>query len=688
MHEIIVSLTQKILHFEEGDLLLQCEMIRDLEHLVDLSQKRETARAAVSVVIDLIKSNMKTGGIPSFVEALTASIDALVKELGSQENQEKEVEKEPEESTDTANQHVNTEYLVTFIADAEERFSRAQQLLLTLENENDITELVQELFRIFHTIKGECGFLKIATLGELAHNVENLLDLLRNKKIDVDTALVDILLEGVDHSKIILEELKSGEVVLFNKTNLDEYIRNINKLVSSVHPSIGEILVNKGAIAESDRQRVLQLQKEGAYTEKFGEIAVNQDLVSKTDLDKILDAQKTVVEVPETRSKKIEESDSFIRVRSSKVQYIVNMVGELLINMGQINDNSPAFRQMRKITRELQGAAMQLRTDTVQHLFGNIKRAVRDLSKKLDKPVRIETFGEDLEIDRNLLEKLEEPLVHLVRNCLDHGIEAATVRLEKKKPETGCVLLSAERKGNHIEICVEDDGAGLDREKIINKAIEKGLVSKTGAATLSDDEAYAFIFGNGFSTAEKVGYVSGRGVGMDIVRTTITALRGTISIRTQKDHGTCFKLIFPLSTAIIDGVVVRVLDQYFIIPIASVIESLSLRTQKFTMVHEGIQVIEYREEIVPVIALQVLFDIEIAEESRGMGVIIEDATRKKYCIKVDEVISKNEIVIKNLGNYLKDVKGVSACAVLQGGRIGLVLDVDQIVSISQKQSVA
>ncbi len=359
------------------------------------------------------------------------------------------------------------------------------------------------------------------------------------------------------------------------------------------------------------------------------------------------------------------------------------MIGELLIAMGQVNDSGPAISQMKKITRSLQYGAMELRTDTVQTLFGTIRRVVRDLCKQLGKAVLLETRGEDLEIDRNLIEKLEEPLVHLVRNSIDHGIEDAEIRTSRGKHSQGTITLSAERRGNSIVISVSDDGGGLNRERIVAKAVERGLVRPEAAESLTDAQVHSLIFASGFSTSETVSQVSGRGVGMEIVKAVVTNNRGRIETESAPGAGTTFRLIFPLSTAIIDGMIVRSMQNLFIFPISAVVESLKVTPSMISTVNGSIEVCDLRGEVVLLLRLDEILGMRRREEAPFMiGVVVENSDRRKFMILVDEVIAKREVVIKSLGNRFKKMRGVTSGTVLGGGKIGLVVDVDQLVDLS------
>jgi two-component system, chemotaxis family, sensor kinase CheA len=701
---IFSDITNKILNYEDGDVMTISDIIDLLTETKNLPDTNENTLEIIGSLINIANDNLKNGKNKDFAIKLTEGIDIIQKNMRDKSNNkkgtdekskefiEKNSEKKPE-TTEIINEPTKVvvdDLISNFIIEAEERIATAQELILKLETSPKNMDLINELFRIFHTIKGECGFLKFASFGKLTHNIENILDLLKNNKLEINPEIIDNLLEGVDISKLIIKELKEGNVFIYNQTKFETYINNLENLKNAAQPHLGDILVKNGKLSELAVEEILTIQKETAYTKKFGEVAVENQYLTETDIKDVLEKQKNTKPIDESKIetiKKAELSEQIIKVKSSKVNYIVDMIGELLISIGQINDSSPAFTQMKKITKILQYAAMQLRTDKVKNLLGNTKRVVRDVAKKCNKNIEVEIFGEELEIDRNLIEKLEEPLMHLVRNSVDHGIEPEANRIQKNKPAAGTVKIGAERRGNNIIISVADDGQGLNKDKIIKKAVEKNLIKETDISTMTDNQIYNLIFVNGFSTAETVDYVSGRGIGMDIVQSVVSTNKGKIEIQTKKDQFTSFNLIFPLSTAIIDGMVVNIEDNNYIIPIASIIQSLKIKPEMIFTVNESIEVIKIREEVIPIINLKEIFEIPQVTGTNTIGIIVENSSSKKFIILVDEIIAKREVVIKSLGKKFKKLKGISSGTVLSGGKVGLVLDIDQIVDISQNMAV-
>ncbi|MBN1617010.1 MAG: chemotaxis protein CheA, partial [Spirochaetales bacterium] len=619
------TVTSLLLKYETGDFLLLSDVSDALFGLKDYFLEEEAPCTLIEKLRKCVTEEMKQSGNESFVEVLSLGIDLLQRYTQARDEvtknemsaamdafscgAEKEAQQKgaPEETRDE-------ETFQIFLTEVRDRLDSAQETILLLEEHAEDQGAIQTLFRIFHTIKGECGFLKIATLGELTHNIENVLDDVRSGKSIVTPVHIDLLLEGLDMSRIILSRLERNDYVMFNDVPLESYVERLKSLSSQQCSNLGEILVASGKMREEDVQRVLQKQKETAFNKRFGEIAVQENYLSSEELRETLRQQK---ECKNSDSPKVvEHQDPVIKVRASKVNFLVDMIGELLIAMGQISGGGPELMQMRKITRSLQYGAMELRTDSLHSLFGNVRRAIRDLSKQLGKSVKTICTGEDLEIDRNLIEKLEEPLMHLVRNSLDHGMGTPDERRALEKEPQGTLTLKAERHGNSIVITVRDDGRGLDREKILAKAIDKGLVKPDAAMAMSDAQVYNLIFASGFSTNDSVSLISGRGVGMDIVKSVVTENRGRIEIDSEFGTFTEFRLIFPLSTAIIDGMIARVSDSLFVFPIGAVVETIKIREGMISSVSSRVDVACLRGESIPVIPMHDTFAIPHVQDEQ------------------------------------------------------------------------
>ncbi len=712
LKDLINNIIPAIINYEDGNLVEISGIINEFRKFIKETAGIDSIKGINAIISSVLQFLMNGGSKADHDESLNRGIELLLKALGSLEEPEGIDESLKEEITSFENRHggfltgakeskhegektdagkarpiddmqMNSDAFKIFLVEADEKLVNAQDYILGLEDDPENREFTNLLFRVFHTIKGECGFLKIPKLGEICHNLESLLDLMRTDKLRVNGRIIDILFKGLDFSATIVNSLKKDDASIFDKISIEEFITDVTGEAEKAGLFIGGILRKQSKMSKEKVDEVLQKQKDMNYAKKFGEIAVESNLVTQKAVDESLNEQKKAIE--ETGVKK-EKIDPIIKVKASQINYLVDMVGELLIAEDQLTADQMNANQLKKITRQIQYAAMQLRTVKVKNLFLNMKRVVRDVSKNLDKNVNTLLFGEELEIDRNLVENLEEPLVHLIRNSVHHGIESADERKQKNKTPEGNITISAERKGNSIVIGVEDDGAGLSREKILNKAIEKRLVGTEDKNSLSDNEIYNLIFLPGFSTAETVDYVSGRGVGMDIVKSAVVSNRGRVEIKTEKGRYTRTNLIFPLSTAIIDGMIIKSSGDFYIIPVSQIIESLKVTSGMINTINGREEVINLRGEIIPVINLSRYFNRQIAaagDRAEILGVIVENSDNKKYALIVDEIISKKEIVVKSLGSKFKDIKGISSGTVLHGGHIGFVLDVEELIGSSK-----
>ncbi len=687
------TVTELLIEYETGDFLLLSDLSDAVKGLRDFFLDSEEASSLLTLLNKLILDEMNKSGTERFKERLSAAVDLLQPLLPDLEGERRRTaaeriaafvraETSPANAEEAVKVGRDEESFQIFLTEAKDRLDQAQALILSLEENPADLDLIQNLFRIFHTIKGECGFLKIASLGELAHNIEFLLDKLRLAKAAVSSVHIDLLLEGLDMAFRILECIRAGEFIVFNDVPMDAYYAKLRKAQDGAEPTLGKLLVDEGKLNEVEVAQILQKQKESAYSRRFGEIAVKENYLTAEELQDTLGKQRETKSGTAGTERRAERVDPVIKVKASKVNFLVDMIGELLITMGQMTENTPTMTQMRKITRSLQLGAMELRTESAQALFGYVRRVVRDLGKQLGKSVRLETSGEELEIDRNLMERLEEPLMHLVRNSLDHGIEGAEERTAAGKDVQGTIGLQARRRGNSVVIAVRDDGRGLDRALILRKAVERGLVKADLAEAMTDAQVHNLIFASGFSTADSVTLISGRGVGMDIVRSVVAENRGRIEIETQRGRYAEFRLVFPLSTAIIDGMIIRVGPHVLILPIASVVESLKLQGSALASVSACMEVLNLRGDAIPVIRMREVLGIGDSSADGSIGVVVENSESRKFVLVVDEVMAKREVVIKSLGTKFKDLRGVSSGTVLAGGKIGLVLDVDELVELS------
>lgn len=421
--------------------------------------------------------------------------------------------------------------------------------------------------------------------------------------------------------------------------------------------------------------------------------AIEQTVSKTSEAEPQAAAQSKVA--PKAKAKPASAESTSIRVGIDKVDNLINMVGELVITqsmLGQLGTDFDLERlpklleglsQLEQNTRELQESVMRIRMLPISFVFSRFPRMVRDLSLNLGKEIELELIGEQTELDKTVLEKIGDPMVHLVRNAVDHGIEPAEERLAKGKLAQGTVQLNAYHQGGNVVIEVIDDGKGLDAKKLTEKAVEKGVITEAEAENLTPEQAYDLIFAPGFSTAKEISDVSGRGVGMDVVKRNIQALNGVIDIKSEIDKGSTITIRLPLTLAILDGQLVRVADQTYIFPIVSIVESLQCKNEYINRVAGGSYVFRLREEYVPIIQLAEAFDIDIDRgDLEGSLMVVVESEGEKVGIIVDELLAQQQVVIKSLEQNYKRVKGVSGATILGDGTVALIVDIPGIVRLA------
>ncbi len=593
------------------------------------------------------------------------------------------------------------ELLADFVTEATEHLDAADMHLLTLESEPDNDEALNAVFRAFHTIKGVAGFLALEEIGSLAHEAENLLDRARKGELVLAGGAIDVTFDAVDALKNLIETvhscLRKGEPMPSDES-LPGLLARIKAASSGQLPAeqvsvtaepdkkVGEILVEQGAATKESVEAALEEQAADPEHHKLGEQLVREGTVSAKDVARALRSQQL------GRKQGVHVKDT-VKVDSSRLDLLVDTIGEMVIAESMVSQ-SLEFKEVAshqlirhmthldKITRELQEISMSLRMVPVRGTFQRMARLVRDLAKKSGKQVEFVMSGEDTELDKTVVDRIGDPLVHMVRNAVDHGIENSAAERERAgKPAVGRVELRAFHKGGNIHIEIEDDGRGLDRDVILAKAVERGLVRE--GDTLSDREVFNLIFEPGFSTAKTVTEVSGRGVGMDVVRRNIEALRGRIEIRSRPGEGSVFSIQLPLTLAIIDGMVVRVGAERYIIPTLSIVRAVRPEPDDVSTVLERGEMLKLQSELIPLCRLDRLFDLKGAEQdvTRALVVVVESDGARTGLV-VDELLGQQQIVIKSLGKSMRDIPGVAGGAIMPDGRVGLILDVGGVVKLA------
>src|SRR5579875_2880640 len=516
------------------------------------------------------------------------------------------------------------ELINDFVVEAGEHLSNVELQLLALDQDAANAEALHAIFRGFHTIKGLAGFLGLDPIQEVAHEIETVLDLARNGSFRITPAHIDVILAGKDY--------------------LDRSLAALKQMLETG---------NAPALA-ADQQLLASIRASAQQTE------------------------------PAERGAEAQA----IKVDTQKLDFLVDMVGEMVIAQSLVKHDPDLalagkprltrnLAQLSRITAEVQRTAMSMRMIPIRQLFRKMSRLVRDLSRKTGKQVELELFGEETELDRGIVENLADPLMHMVRNSIDHGIETAAERARAGKDATARVTLRAAHQAGFILIEVSDDGRGLDAAKILRKAREKGLVED--GAQLSESDIYNLIFAPGFSTAEQITSVSGRGVGMDVVKKQILKLRGKIEIHSAPGRGATFYLKLPLTLAIIDGLLVGVGGEHYVMPVSAVREMFRPREEAISTVASRDEMVLVRGSLLPVVRLHRKFGVRPKSEKLWESLlIVTEAEGKRFCLAVDELIGKQEVVIKSLGESLRHVRGVAGGAILGDGRVGLILDPDAL----------
>ena len=504
-----------------------------------------------------------------------------------------------------------------------------------------------------------------------------------------DRKVIEAVFEFVrEDSRLEIREIgvSSSESRVASSTSQHETRNQQPETDDSEPKPLGEILVESGVVSRETLNEALAQQK------RVGEILIEQHAASPQQVEQALQKQRKMEAA--AQSKKTDTAS--IRVDTDKIDKLINLVGELVITQSMLSDLGARFEmsqmpvllermaQLERNTREIQERVMGIRMLPIGTAFNRFPRLVRDLSAKAGKKIQLVLSGEETELDKTVIESISDPLTHLVRNSADHGLEPPDERLDNNKPEVGTIRLNAYHEGGSICITVEDDGRGLNREKIIAKAVKQGLIAEHDK--LSDDQIWGLIFKPGFSTADKVTDISGRGVGMDVVKRNIESLGGTVSIKTTTGQGTTFTLKLPLTLAIIEGMTVRVGRETYIVPLLSILESIQPKQGSVkTVVGRG-ELIDVRGSYLPVIRLHEVFALqpEHTEPTKGILLILE-TEGERVAIMVDEILGQQQVVIKSMEQNFRKVEGVAGATILGNGTVGLILDVRGLLEIALRE---
>ncbi|MCL4510562.1 MAG: chemotaxis protein CheA [Bacteroidetes bacterium] len=590
------------------------------------------------------------------------------------------------------------EIVDSFIVETNEIFEKLDNEILELEKRPEDKELVNSIFRAVHTVKGTSGFLSFEQMSILAHRFEDVLNKLRRDELKFQSAMMDVMFEAFDLMKVLLKQVVDHDI---QEIDLAPTIKKLESLSSGVIP--------EKAGAEVKAQKAESTAPAETTTAHEGKPQANPQTEDKTETPGVepKDAahQDTASgsQQPSQTQKADKTTDTTIRVDVSRLDHLMNLVGELVlgrnrlsqivISAGDEEEREDFARQLNEtstqidfITTELQTAVMKTRMVQIGKVFNRFPRLVRDIAREFSKEIDLVIEGEETELDKSIIEEISDPLVHLIRNAADHGVESPDEREKLGKPRRGTVYLSAGHEGNHIIIEIQDDGAGIDPERLKVKALEKGLITQEEAHEMKTEDAYSLIFIPGFSTAQRVSSVSGRGVGMDVVKTNITKLNGIIAVESAVGKGTKFTLKLPLTLAIIQGLLVGVGSETFAVPLSSVLEVVHTPKNEVSTVH-GREVIRLRETVLPLVDISEILDVPGRDEaSRSFYTVVVGVANHKFGIVVDRLVGQKEIVIKPLGAYLKNIPGIAGSTILGDGRVIMILDAGELLRLVQKKN--
>lgn len=681
------------------------------------------------------------------------------------------------------------QYLEVFIEESKEHLQNINDQLLELEKNPEDLNIVNEIFRSAHTLKGMSATMGYEDLASLTHQMENVLDGIRNKRISVTTKVLDIVFQSVDDLEAMVESIASGGD---GKRNVTEVVAQLKMIESGQEVSIsapaapemnhdenqGEKLDGQTIQYDEFEATVLEQSKEKGFSpyevtvtlndncllkaarvymvfeiiEQIGEViksvpdtqqleeeqfdsAFTVVVVTQIDREEVkqrilkvseianvevkdvnlgapqvkeenepekpklvpaeavvsegASVKKQVSKSDQAASSKQHHAQKTIRVNIERLDILMNLFEELVIDRGRLEQISKELNnseldetveRMSRISGDLQNIILNMRMVPVETVFNRFPRMVRQLARDLGKQINLEIVGAETELDRTVIDEIGDPLVHLLRNAIDHGIETPDIRRSQGKNEEGTIRLKAYHSGNHVFIDLEDDGAGINREKVLKKAIQNGVISEQAAASLSNKQVYELIFSSGFSTAEKISDVSGRGVGLDVVKNTIESLGGAVSIDSMEGSGSIFSIQLPLTLSIISVLLIEMGAEKYAIPLSSIIETAIVKKEDILHAHNQ-KVIDFRGKIVPLVYLKEIFDVPVAcdDEETYHSVVIVRKGEKMAGLVVDSFIGQQEVVLKALGNYLNSVFAISGATILGDGQVALIVDCNALI---------
>lgn len=589
------------------------------------------------------------------------------------------------------------ELINEFIAETDEMLEGLDQFFVKLEESPGDLSLINEIFRAVHSVKGSAGFLGFNRLVDVAHQAENVLNKMRQKEMQATPETIDIILEAVDVLKSLMKEVKenSGEILI----NVEPVKMKLSLLLE--YASTAKDESDEGQSVKKEEKTEARSQKQEVRSQKS-----DQNINPKTEEQALPDLKPLETnQKPETEEKDKSgdhEKDKTLRIDTERLDQVMDLVGELVLSRNRLSKILSEIEQLydgddkikslietasnlNLITTDLQLSVMKMRMVPIRKVFNKFPRMVRDIARKADKKIDLRIYGEATEVDKSVIEEIADPLVHIVRNSIDHGVEQPGERIKKGKPETGTITLGAYQEGNYIVIEISDDGKGIDPVVVEKKARERGLIKSTDSR-LSAKEIISFIFEPGFSTAEKITDISGRGVGMDVVKTNLGRINGIIDISSEVGKGTKINLKIPLTLAIIQVLMVKTNGEIYALPLSSILETVRVTRDSIKTV-DGQEILNVRDRLIPLIRLSEVLEIEMDRDKKDLVyVVLMAIAEKRIGIIVDELCHQEEVVIKSVGSYFSDIKEISGATITGDGKVGLILDPGSL--INQHQSLS
>jgi len=656
------------------------------------------------------------------------------------------------------------QYLDLFLEESREHLQNMDKGLLDLEQSHDNLEVVNEIFRSAHTLKGMAGSMGFDTMMELTHQLENILDAIRNNETMIDGTIIDTLFSAADQLEKMVDRIAGGgrddvdisKIMTELKQVMGEQERYPSQSTTTeIHPSDDflsdvieqakdqgfnvwqiEVILSKECVLKVARAYmvfqiveqlgeiietipVVEVIEEGEFDSTFAIKLITKNdardiqakLMGVSEVDSIhvsaLDKESIGLGLEEAASQQVtyqnqmatsavtsktkaKSANRTIRVSTQRLDELMNLFEEFIINKGRIEmiarrlkdqELNETVEEVERTSGDLQDIILNLRMEPIEQVFNRFPKMVRSVSKDLGKKINLEMVGVDTELDRNVIDEIGDPLVHLIRNSMDHGIELPEKRRDANKDEIGRIMLRAYHSGNHVFIEIEDDGSGINCNKIASKAVEKGLISIEEVELLSNKEVYELMFHSGFSTADKVSDISGRGVGLDVVKNKIESLGGTVDVDSEEGRGSIFTIKLPLTLSIISSMLVNVQEETYALPLNSIVET-ALVTEDSLMKANGEEMYEYRGRMIPFRRLQQVLQVsgDGIQHNKYIPTIIVQNDKEMACFAVDRFIGQQEIVIKSLGNYLGDVHSIAGATILGNGQVALILDCMSMIS--------